>query len=91
LLPNTTVDVRIHVSERPAALVIPRGAVFIDGDKRFVFRVEQDVLHRDGIRVGIANPTKLEVLSGLHEGDVVALPGEVSLKEDLRIRPVRPE
>jgi HlyD family secretion protein len=91
LLPNTTVDVRIHVSERPAALVIPRGAVFIDGDKRFVFRVEQDRLHRDGIRVGIANPTKMEVLSGLHEGDVVALPGEVSLKEDLRIRPVRPE
>jgi len=91
LLPNTTVDVRIHISERPAALVVPRGAVYVEGDKRFVFRVEDNRLHRRFIKVGIANPTKFEVLSGLSEGDVVALPGEASLKENLRIRPVRSE
>jgi HlyD family secretion protein len=91
LLPNTTVDVRIHISERPAALVVPRGGVNIEGDRRFVFRVEDNRLHRRFIKVGIANPTKIEVLSGLGEGDVVALPGEVSLKENLRIIPVRPE
>jgi HlyD family secretion protein len=91
LLPNTTVDVRIHISERPAALVVPRGAVFIEGDKRFVFQVEDNRLHRRFIKVGIANPTKIEVLSGLSEGDVVALPGEISLKENLRIVAVRPE
>jgi HlyD family secretion protein len=91
LLPNTTVDVRIHISERPTALVVPRGAVFIEGDKRFVFQVENDLLHRRSIKVGIANPTKIEVLSGLSEGDVVALPGEISLKENLRIKAVRQE
>jgi HlyD family secretion protein len=91
LLPNTTVDVRIHVSERPGALVVPRGAVYIEGEKRYVFRVENDRIHRRTIKVGIANPTKIEVLSGLSEGDVVALPGEAALKENLRIIPVRPE
>ncbi len=91
LLPNTTVDVRIHVSERPGALVVPRGAVSIEGNKRFVFRVEDNRLHRRLIKVGIANPTKIEVLSGLSDGDVVALPGDASLKENLRIRAVRPE
>jgi HlyD family secretion protein len=91
LLPNTTVDVRIHISERPAALVVPRGAVYIDGDKRFVFRVEDNRLHRRNIKVGIANATKIEVLSGLSDGDVVALPGDSSLKENLRINAVRPE
>ncbi len=91
LLPNTTVDVHIHISERPGALVVPRGAVFIEGNKRYAFRVENGVLHRANIEVGIANPTKIEVLSGLNEGDVVALPGDISLKENLRIRPVRPE
>jgi hypothetical protein len=83
--------VRIHISERPSALVVPRGAVFIDGDKRFVYRVENDRLHRRLIKVGIANPTKMEVLSGLNENDVVALPGEAVLKENLRIVPVRQE
>jgi HlyD family secretion protein len=91
LLPNITVDVRIRISERPSALVVPRGAVYIEGDKRYVFRVEDNRLHRRDIKVGIANPTKIEVLSGLNEGDVVALPGEAALKENLRIIAVRPE
>ena len=91
LIPNTTVDVRIHISERPSVIVIPRGAVFIDGSKRYVFVVQGDRLHRRDITVGIANPTTIEVVSGLQNGDVVALPGEVSLKESLHIRPVRQE
>ena len=91
LIPNTTVDVRIHISERPSVIAVPRGAVYIDGSKRFVFVVEDDRLHRRDIKVGIANPTMIEVLSGLQQGDVVALPGDVSLKENLHIRPVRPE
>ena len=91
LLPNTTVDVRIQVTERAATLVAPRGAIFIEGDKRYVFRVENGRIHRQMIKVGIANPTKIEVLSGLHEGDVLALPGEVTLRENLQIIPVRQE
>ena len=91
MLPNTTVDVRIQVSERAGTLVVPRGAVYIEGEKRYVFRVEDNRIHRRAVKVGIANPTKIEVLSGLNEGDVVALPGEVTLKENLRIVPVRPE
>jgi HlyD family secretion protein len=91
LLPNITVDVRIQVSERASTLVIPRGAVSIDGDKRFVFRVENNRLQRVPVTVGIANPTKIEILSGLNEGDVVALPGNVSLKQNLRVIPVQPE
>ena len=91
LLPNTTVDVRIHISERPGALAVPRGAVLIEGDKRYVFRVEDGRLRRRTITVGVANPTKIEVLSGVGEGDVVALPGDITLKENLRIIPVRSE
>jgi len=91
LIPNTTVDVRIHISERPNVLVIPRGALFIDGARRFVFLVQNDRLHRHDITVGIANPTMIEVVSGLQEGDQVALPGDISFKENLRIRPVPTE
>ncbi len=91
LLPNITVDVRIHVGERPNVLVVPRGAVYVDGNKRYVFLVDGDRLHRADITVGIANPTMIEVVSGLHEGDVVALPGETQLKQNLRISAVRDE
>jgi hypothetical protein len=65
--------------------------VFIDGTRRFVYRVDGDRLHRADIKVGIANPTMIQVVSGLREGDVVALPGGAALKENLRIIPERPE
>jgi HlyD family secretion protein len=91
LLPNTTVDVRIQIRQRPAALVVPRGAVFIEGDKRFVYRVEESRLHKVPIKVGISDPTSIEAVSGLNEGDVVALPGDAPLKDNLRIKAVRPE
>src|SRR5258708_1607820 len=91
LIPNTTVDVRIHISERPAVLVVPRGAVYSAVGKRFVFVVQDDRLHSREITRAITHPTMIEVLSGLQNGDVVALRGAVSLKENLHIRPVRPE
>ncbi len=65
--------------------------MYIDGSKRYVFRVENERINRRDIQVGVANPTMIEVVSGLNQGDVVALPGDVSLKENLRIRAVRPE
>ena len=66
-------------------------ALFIDGARRFVFLVQNNRLHRHDIKVGIANPTMIEVVSGLQEGDQVALPGDISFKENLRIRPVPAE
>jgi HlyD family secretion protein len=91
LIPNITVDVRILLRERPNVLVVPRGAVSIDGNRHFVFVVEDNRLHRREITVGIASPVSYEVVDGLAEGDLVALPGEVNLKDKMKIRPVTPE
>jgi HlyD family secretion protein len=91
LIPNITVDVRILLRERPDVLVVPRGAVAIDGKRRWVYVVEDNRLHQREIHVGIASPVSYEVVSGVTEGDVVALPGEVQLKDKMKIRPVTPE
>jgi membrane fusion protein (multidrug efflux system) len=91
LIPNITVDVRILLRERPNVLVVPRGAVAIDGLHRYVFVVEDNRLHRREIRVGISTPVSYEVVSGVEEGDQVALPGDVQLKDKMKIRPVTPE
>ncbi|MBI3669173.1 MAG: efflux RND transporter periplasmic adaptor subunit [Acidobacteria bacterium] len=93
LLPNINVHVRIHMRERPNAVVVPRGAVRIEGARRFVFVVEESRLgvnasrlQKREIRVGIASATNYEVLSGLREGETVALPGEVELRNGLGVR-----
>ncbi len=88
LLPNTNVNVRIRVKEKNSALVVPRAAVRTDGPHRYAFVVQDNRLHQREITVGIASATKYEVLSGLAQGDVVALLGDLELKDGKEVRAV---
>jgi HlyD family secretion protein len=90
LLPNININVRIHLRERRNALVVPRGAVRIEGTRRYVFLVGNGGLgtrlHKREIKVGIASATKYEVLEGLGGGETLALPGDIELRDDMAVR-----
>jgi len=88
LIPNVNVDVKIQVRERKNALSVPRGAVHADGAQHFVFVVDGGVAHKRAVEVGIANATQYEVISGLKEGEIVAIAGEVALRDGLPVNPV---
>ncbi len=95
LLPNINVSVRINSQERTNVLTVPRGAVAADGGQRFVFVVKRNdfgvgksKLERREIHVGIADATNYEVTSGLQEGEMVALPGDVDLKDGMAVKVV---
>ena len=92
LLPNTNVNVRINSRERLGVLSVPRGAVEIQGGRRYVFVVKlsqlgvgKSTLEKREIRVGIADATNYEVVSGLQEGELVALPGDVDLQDGMSV------
>ena len=92
LLPNINVNVRINSRERLGVLAVPRGAVAAEGGRRYVFVVKQNqlgvgkaTLEKREIHVGIADATNYEVVSGLQEGDLVALPGEVDLRDGMTV------
>ena len=85
LIPNINVDVKIEVSRRQNTLVVPRGAVHTDGSQHFVLVVEDNTLHRRNVNVGIANPTKFEVTSGLKNGERVALSGDIALRDGMNV------
>jgi HlyD family secretion protein len=96
LLPNINVNVRINSSERVNVLTVPRGAVEAQDGRRFVFVVLRNALgvgkatlERREIHVGIADATDYEVVSGLQEGEMVALPGDVDLKDGMPVRIVK--
>lgn len=92
LLPNTNVNVVIRSKERSNVVTVPRGAVESEAGRKFVFLVRQGVgkstLEKRQIEVGIADATNYEVVSGLSVGDVVALPGDVDLKDGMNVRVV---
>jgi HlyD family secretion protein len=88
LKPNTSVNVRIQYSDLTGVLVVPRAAVEVTGSARYVYQVIGDHLQRKEIKVGVSNDTLFQVVSGLNEGDTVALPAAVPLRDGMRIREV---
>jgi HlyD family secretion protein len=91
LLPNINVNVRINSKERDNVLAVPRGAVEAEGSKRFVYVVKKGdfaktKLEKREIHVGIADSTNYEVTNGLQQGEMVALPGDVDLKDGMTVR-----
>jgi RND family efflux transporter MFP subunit len=77
-----TAEVNIVVTERDDALLVPATAV-VDGH---VWTVREGELHRLPVRVGIGGETRIEILSGLAESDVVVVRPIADLKEG---RPAR--
>ena len=93
LLPNINVNVRINSRERIGVLTVPRGAVEAENGRRFVFVVLRNALgvgkarlEKREIHVGIADATNYEVTGGLSEGEMVALPGDVDLKDGMAVK-----
>jgi len=92
LLPNTNVNVRINLKERLNVLSVTRGAVETDNAQRYVFvvqdRMGQSRLEKRPVQVGIADAVNYEIVGGLREGEVVAIPGDVELRDGMTVKVV---
>jgi len=95
LLPNVNVNVRINSKERDNVLVIPRGTVALENGKRYVFVVKngvgKKVLEKREIQIGISDANHYEVVSGLDIKDLIALPGDIDLRDGMRVKIVNTE
>ena len=76
LLPNINVGVTIVVAEHNNVLTLQRDALHIDDGTPYVFRIVDNHLKRQAITFSLQNLTRVEITSGLSEGDAVAMPAE---------------
>lgn len=88
LLPNTNVTVRVTELQHNDVLSLPREALHTQGATDFVYRVVDGRLVRTNVKVGVTNLTRFEILSGLQQGDMVALEAtsEADLSDGLRVK-----
>jgi HlyD family secretion protein len=85
LPPNASVNVQIVVGERHGVLTIPRAALFRDGNRRFLYRLEEGRARRRDVSVGLIGLNDVEITDGLRENDTVVLPGTVPLSDGMRV------
>jgi len=66
-------------------IAVPEEAVLIEGTKRYIFiQTAPDKFKRQDIETGRTLGTRLEVISGLKEGEAVAVKGAFILKSELK-------
>ena len=79
LLPEATVNVDLETGRAENVLLIPREAVLRQGGNVIVLVLNgEGVVARQAVRLGIYDTTRIQVLEGLREDQVVLLPGERS-------------
>ena len=73
LLPETNVTVTVTTSNTPNVVNIPREALHASGGQDFVYVLDDDTLRRTPVKTGIITLTAIQIVDGLHEGQMVAL------------------
>jgi len=73
LLPGLTVSCRIIMDKVENVLFIPLDALFTEGDKNFVYKKKGTGYEKTEIETGISNTDFIVVVSGLKEGEEIAL------------------
>jgi HlyD family secretion protein len=73
LLPNVNVSTTIISTSKENALTVPREAVREDNGHNFVYVLQNNRLHRQEVKLGISNLTRVEILSGISESDIIGV------------------
>jgi len=91
LLPDTNVTVTVTTSSEANALSIPREALRSENGKTYVYKINGDELKKTFVVTGAINLTQVAIVSGLKDGDLVAIGTTTGqpLQEGVSIKRVR--
>jgi RND family efflux transporter MFP subunit len=88
LQPGMYADVRLNANSRDNTLAVPVEAVRHDGDKSSVLVIDShDRVQLRQVQVGVQNSNRVEILSGLNEGERVLIGNLGSYQPGEKVRP----
>lgn len=83
---NMSVNIDIASKRNDRALIVPREALVSKDDSSLVYKVQKNRVHETKIDIGIRSYSSVEALSGVAEGDRVAITNLSRLKDKGRIK-----
>ncbi|MAK12772.1 MAG: efflux transporter periplasmic adaptor subunit [Candidatus Pelagibacter sp.] len=85
LIPGILLNIKVIYDERKS-ISIPEESLILQGDNKFVYLIDNNVLKRKNIKIGIRNFGKVEVLSGLKIGDNIVAEGTNKVRNKARVK-----
>ena len=89
LISGSLLEVSIIFNLRNS-LGVPDTSVMMEGDKSFVYRVSpENVINKTEVQIGNRSEGKVEILSGLNEGDIIVAEGLRKVFPRAKINPIK--
>ncbi len=88
LISGSLLEVSVKFNLRNS-LSVPDTSVMVEGDKSFVYKINnENIANKTEVKTGIRNNKKVEIISGLNEGDIVVAEGLKKVRPRAKIKPI---
>jgi len=89
LVPGSLLEVTVNYNQR-SSLSIPDTSIILEGNKAYVYKISKDnIANKTEVIIGSRNNGKVEVLSGLIDGDIVVAEGLKKVRPRSKIKPIK--
>lgn len=72
---------KLAVEKRDGVICVPNDAISWEGDKQFVYRIEDARAKRIEVKTGLRGVSSVEILEGISEGDILAASNLIELSD----------
>ena len=86
LRPGMFVRVQIVIAVHPDALILPREAILMQGDRKTVYTVQEGIAREVTVETGFQEGDRVEILDGLAREDRVVVRGHLGLQGGTKVR-----
>lgn len=85
LIPGILLNIKVIYDERQS-LSIPEESLIIQGDNKFVYLINNNILKRKNVKIGLRNFGKVEILSGLEIGNNIVAEGTNKVRNKAKVK-----
>ena len=88
LISGSLLEVSVKFNQR-SSLSVPDTSIMIEGDKSYVYKIdEENIANKTEVISGLRTNQKVEIISGLEEGDIIVAEGLKKVRPQGKIKPI---
>ena len=88
IIPGSLLEIEILYNEKDA-LSVPDTSIMYEGSKKFVYKIiENNMIKKAEVEIGVRDLGNLEILSGLNEGDKIIAEGLTKVRPNMKVKPI---